>query len=234
MKTKIRRHRISSARDEEMEQEETHNDQHMRKSLQDSTNSSSDDEANKKDSDFWGWGEGSCVINPAEVSSSDEADTKEDEPRETCALSGCKLCKSARRSPTLSPPQKLEHLVSPVKSSQPPESLRSSYLRKVSLELSPSHVKKVLHTKFLSRRSTGKVLPSLPVIDENKNRFCVPFNKKGYCHIHSDVQLAKVDKKGMWIGILDVCPQCEKQSKPARTRSSSSDQKYGKVHRLFK
>ena len=140
------------------------------------------------------------------------------------------------RSRTLSPSRKLEHPASPVKKGHPSTNSKGWYFKKVSEELSPAHVKKVISTKFLSKRSTGKAVPVVEEskIDENKNRFCVPFNKKGYCHMHSDVQLAKVDKKGHWVVMLDVCPQCNETSKPLRTRAESLERNSGKVKRALK
>lgn len=46
---------------------------------------------------------------------------------------------------------------------------------------------------------------------QNKDDSFLPLDGDGYCLYHSDVQLAKIEKKG-WKVILDFCPECAGQS----------------------
>lgn len=146
-------------------------------------------------------------------SSSSDGSTKWDEPEVSKGRTfpgSSDAPKASRRSRTLSPARRLDgtlrgRTLSPVN--------KKSYFRMVSEELSPRHVKKVIHS---FRFSTSK---------QND----VPFDQKGCCSIHFNVQLAKKDKNGLWRIVQDVCPECNEKSKPPRSRSSSTSQKSGKV-----
>ena len=116
----------------------------------------------------------------------------------------------SRRSRTLSPARRLDgtlrgRTLSPTRS-------RPSYLKKISQEMSPQHVKQVISSRFRS-----KVLPT----ETCNTKYHAPFDPKGYCTTHSQVRLAKQDKKGMWRIIQD-------------DPSSSIKRKTGKVNRAMK
>ena len=138
-----------------------------------------------------------------------------------CSLAGLGDQKS-RRSRTLSPARRLDgtlrgRTLSPIRS-------KPSYLKKISQEISPHHVKQVISSKFRS----SKVLP----IEDSNTKCHAPFGPEGYCAIHSQVQLAKKDKKGMWRIIQEECPVC-KTSTP-QSKSLSIRRKTGKVNRAMK
>ena len=132
-------------------------------------------------------------------------------------FAGVDAQQAIRRSRTLSPARRIDgsrrgRTLSPVNRKNVNNTTPSSYLRKVSKELSPTHIKKVMHSKFLS----SKVVPN-----------DTPFDKEGYCNIHSTVQLAKQDKKGSWKVIQLACPECVQKHKLQRSRSLNNKQKDG-------
>ena len=141
--------------------------------------------------------------------------------------------KPSRRSRTMSPARRIDgtrrgRTLSPVRQKLANAKTASSgYFRKVSEELaahSPRHVKQIFHTKLRS----PKVLP----IHGKTNRH--PFDCRGYCSLHPDVQLAKKDR-GSWTVIQDFCPRCNESNKPPRSRSSTcTNRNAGKVCRAIK
>jgi hypothetical protein len=101
--------------------------------------------------------------------------------------------------------------------------------------LSPSRLRPLLNAKtrssYLRKLSGDLFQSSRALIGDGKSkreRYDAPFDQKGCCNFHSNVKLAKKDKKGVWQIILDACPECNETDKPRRSRSSSIKRKGGK------